>query len=135
MHRYMPTRSQIPGYHKRLGAARRRRKAMARPYLWDNAVLAEEAEGPNRFDPLRPRRPGATSAAARVLLSIAERPRTASQLATVLGLDPRQVRSAIDRLRTPYGWPIENDEGRFRLDASHPLAARALEKLKQGIRE
>lgn len=126
------TRRQIHGYHKRLSAARRRRKALARPFLWDNAVLAEEAEGPNRFDPVRPRRPGAKTAAARVLLAIAERPRSASQLADALGLDQSQVRSAIDALRTPRGWPIENDgQGRFCLDTSHPLAAQALQKMKQ----
>ena len=76
---------------------------MARPFLWDNAVLSEEAEGRNRFDPVRPRCPGANTAAARVLLAIAEQPRSASQLATVVGLDELQVRSAINGLRNPQG--------------------------------
>jgi biotin operon repressor len=126
------TRRQIPGYHKRLSAARHRRRMLARPFLWDNAVLAEGADGPNRFDPVRPRRPGAKTAAARVLLAIAARPRTASQLAAALGLDESQVRSAINALRTPRGWPIENDgEGRFCLDTSHSLAAQALQTMKQ----
>jgi hypothetical protein len=45
-------------------------------------------------------------------------------------MDEKGVRTAIDRLREPGGWPIWNDrELRFVLDASDPLTIEALQEL------
>lgn len=109
----------MPVHPKRIAAASRRRDACERPFLTDNEILSADGQEPNPREPRSPRPPAGGTNPERVLAEIRRHTngQTVPRIAQALDLDEDGVRSAINRLRDPRGWPIWNDgELRFWLD-------------------
>lgn len=118
---------------KRIDAARGRREQGKRPFVSDNEILTKAGLEPNELPPLKPVPPERGTDERRVLSAICQCPNgdTVAHLALTFGMDEKKVRTAIDRLRNPGGWPIWNDnQFRFWLDENGPLTAEALRELE-----